>query len=409
MKRSLSTRLTYMLLFAGVLFYFGVQGYRYLLDPQTTTVVYAYETERKIDANGFFVREETVLECSEPLLEIERTEGERVGKNDTIATIYHSENALARHEELTRLEARLEQLRYAQNAAKDAETALKLDGDIREDMVALYAALASGSYHTAETVGAELKTTVLKREYAYREASDLSGYIKGLQSQIRQVRSELSGGTDRLKASFAGTYSAVVDGYEGVLTPEALKTMTPEALESVRPDETSAGVGRLIGGNRWYYAAVLSEKQAAALSVGQQVLLRPAAGVDFDLSVEVDRLSKAEDGKVLAVFRGETYLAYVTLLREQSAEIILETYTGLRVPKNALRVDETGQPGVYCRVGLRAYFKPVKVLYQGEDYILAQPCKIDSTSNSQIQLYTLRAGDEAIISAEDLSDGKVIE
>ena len=409
MKQSLSTKLTYFFISAAVLFYFGMQAYNYLLNPQTTTPVYAYQTERKIEANGFFVRAETVLSGSDSLMEIERAEGERVGKNDTVATIYHSESALARHEELERLEAQLEQLKYAQSAAKDAETALKLDGDIREDMIALRASLVSGSYTAAESIGAELKTTVLKREFAYRGTNDLGDHIKTLQDQIKQVRSELSGGTDRLAAPFAGTYSAVVDGYEEILTPDALKTMTVGELESVTPDAAASGVGRLIAGNRWYYAAIVSEKQAGALYEGQELTLRPAAGVDADLNVKVERLSKPENGKVLAVLAGDSHLAFVTLLREQSAELIMETLSGLRVPKNALRVDENGQPGVYCRVGLRAYFKPVEVLYQGEDFILARACRVDSTSNSTIQLYTLRAGDEAIVSAEDLSDGKVIE
>ena len=60
-------------------------------------------------------------------------------------------------------------------------------------------------------------------------------------------------------------------------------------------------------------------------------------------------------------------------------------------------------------VGLRAYFKPVDVLWQGEDYCLVRPVTIDSTSESAIELYTLRVNDEVIISANDLYDGKVIE
>ena len=46
---------------------------------------------------------------------------------------------------------------------------------------------------------------------------------------------------------------------------------------------------------------------------------------------------------------------------------------------------------------------------QGEDYCLVRPVGIETTSESLRQLYTLRAGDEAIVSANDLYDGKVVE
>lgn len=95
--------------------------------------------------------------------------------------------------------------------------------------------------------------------------------------------------------------------------------------------------------------------------------------MDFDLDVTVERIGREENGRVIVVLRGSSHLAYVTLLRAQNVELILARYEGLRIPKNALRVDADGSSGVYCLVGLRAYRKPVEVLWQGEDYCLVRP------------------------------------
>ncbi len=409
MKSSLSTKMIFVLLTLAVLFYFGVQGYRYLVSPQAITATYTFTTEEKVAARGIFVRAEEVIPCGETMLELERAEGERVGKGDTVATVYHSEAALARQQELELLRTQLEQLQYAQSAAKDAETALKLDGDIRDGIVDLRAALSTHSFSSASTLGAELKTTVLKREYAYRGASDLSERVSELQGRIKETKAALSGGTESIKAPFSGIYSAVVDGWEAVVSPEMLETMSVADFRALRAESASSTVGRLIAGNSWYYACLLSEQQAEKLSEGQAVALRASAGVDFDLPVTVSRITKADGGDVLVVLEGKKYLSHVTLLREQSVELITQSHTGLRIPKNALRVGENGQSGVYCRVGLRAYFKPVNVIYRGEDYFLASPVRVESTSESTIQLYTLRAGDEIIVSAQELYDGKVIE
>ena len=382
-SRSLSTKLIFVFLFLAVAAYFSVQAYRYFVDPQTTTLVYAYSSEDAIAATGYFARDEQVIACSETLLELERAEGERVNAGGTLATVYRSESALNDHRQLRALRSRLEQLRYAREASRDAETALKLDGDIREDLFALRASLAAGSWTSVESSGEELRTTVLKREYAYAGTDDLDVRIDALNAEISTLSGRLEGGTQTIRAPFAGTYSA--------------------------PEAASSTVGRLIAGEEWRFVTVLSAADAARVQKGQALSLRAATGVDFDLDVTVERIGREENGRVIVVLRGGSHLAYVTLLRAQNVELILARYEGLRIPKNALRVDADGSSGVYCLVGLRAYRKPVEVLWQGEDYCLVRPVGIETSSESLRQLYTLRAGDEAIVSANDLYDGKVVE
>ena len=406
---SLSTKPITILLLLAVAAYFGVQGYQYATDPETTAIVYRYRSEQSIAVRGYVVRTEQIVDCGETLIELKHSEGERVGAGDTVATVYRSADALKATQELETLRAQAEQLTYARSAANDAETALKLDSDIREQIIAVRAAFESGSYSALDTLGDKLRTTVLKREYAYSGSEDLSARLDELNAQIGALSAAVSGGTTRITAPVSGAYSAVADGYESVLTPEALETMTPSALAAVTPQSVSTTVGKLCEGNRWYFAANVNEADAAAFKEGQRLTLRMASGVDFDLPVTVMRVSAAENGKCLIVTESDQYLSYVTLLREQNAELILEEYEGLRIPKNALRVDENGESGVYCRVGRVAYFKPVRIVYQGSDYCLVEPGELSVTAESQIALFTLRANDEVIISAGELYNGKVVD
>ena len=140
-----------------------------------------------------------------------------------------------------------------------------------------------------------------------------------------------------------------------------------------------------------------------------------------DLDVDLTYISAAENGRVAVVFRGDTYLSDLTLLRQQSAEVIRQTITGIRVPIEAVRVrertvtDEDGvesvvsETGVYCVVGMEARFKPVNVLYSGDDFALVRSTldAAEEVTETQEKL-RLRAGDEVIITAYDLYDGKVI-
>ena len=307
------------------------------------------------------------------------------------------------------LRAQKEQLEYAKSASSDAATALRLDTDIREQIVSVRAAYESGAYSSLDTLIPQLKTTVLKREYAYNGSDNLTARLDELSAQISALSSAASGGTTRITAPVSGTYSAVADGYESVLTAEALETMTPSQLTAIAPQSVSTTVGKLIEGSAWYFAANISEEDAAGLKVGSSLTLRMASGVEFDLPVKLTRISNAENGKCLIVLKSTRYLSYVTLLREQNAELILNQYEGLRVPKNALRVNEDGVSGVYCLIGRVAYFKPVAIVYQGSDYCLVEPGKIEAATESQQSLYTLRPNDEVIVSAGELYNGKVVD
>ena len=307
------------------------------------------------------------------------------------------------------LRAQKEQLEYAKSASSDAATALRLDTDIREQIISVRAAYESGAYSSLDTLIPQLKTTVLKREYAYNGSDDLTAKLDELNAQITALSGAASGGTTRITAPVSGTYSAVADGYESVLTPEALETMTPSQLSSAAPQSVSTTVGKLIQGSAWYFAANVNEEDAASLKENSRLTLRMASGVGFDLPVTLTRISAAENGKCLIVLKSTRYLSYMTLLREQNAELIISAYDGLRVPKNALRVDENGVSGVYCLVGRVAYFKPVSIVYQGSDYCLVEPGTIEAATESQKSLYTLRPNDEVIVSAGELYNGKVVD
>ena len=92
---SLSTKLIMILLLLAVIGYFAVQGYNYLVSPETTTLVYRYRSEQSIAVRGCVVRKEQVVDCGETLIELKHAEGERVGQGDTIAAVYRS--AAQRH------------------------------------------------------------------------------------------------------------------------------------------------------------------------------------------------------------------------------------------------------------------------------------------------------------------------
>ena len=201
-----------------------------------------------------------------------------------------------------------------------------------------------------------------------------------------------------------------------------LEELSPSALAAVSPAEgVSSNVGKLITGDTWYFAANLPAAEAESLREGSRVSVRFANGLDRDMEMRVRSISREEDGQRTLVLESGEYLALTTLLRHQTAQVICRTYEGIRVPKNAVRVEtrtvgegeeaqEVRFTGVYCRMARLASLKPVQVLYEGEDYYLVTPDEeiLERFFSAARVSRTLRGGDEIIITARDLYDGKVV-
>ena len=385
---------------AAVLVYFAVQLYNYLSDPVNTTLVVAGQAEATIALNGWLLRDEEVLPAQNGTLSRVRQEGERVGVGQVLARVYANDGALQTVSQIETLELQLQQLQFALTSYLNPDAALKLDTSITGDILTLRQSLTGGDYTAAEGDIAPLKAAVLKRDHSYASQEEIQTEIKSVEGQIKSLEASLSGTTVTARAS--GTYSAVCDGYETVLTKAFLEDVTPGKLARLRPVDEQSNMGKLIYGDTWYYVVTLPEEQASYLKSQGAVTLRFAKGFDQNIRMQVVSVSAPEDGQAAVTLSCRKYLAQTTLLRHQAADVILRTYEGLRVPSNALRVSEEGVTGVYCVDGSTAAFRPVTVLYQGQGYALVQPA--DGASDTQ----TLRVGDEVIATAGALSDGKVI-
>ena len=410
----------------AVIAYFGVQIYRYASDPMLTTPAYTYQVEDTVEISGWVVRQEQVLPGdSGGLVQLRRGEGERVSTGGTVAVVYADQASLDRQSEMETLKSRIDQLEFAQESMLGAEATLKLDSQISQALLEYRTAAAAGRMDTAESHGQELRSLVLKRDFAYSGTEDLSGQLQELRDQLKALRAQAAGSVKSIRSPRSGLFSAVVDGYETVLTPEMLSSLTPGTLDKLTPEDVSSAAGKLVLGDSWYYVGVVSAQEAQTLQTrqnrlgtGESLSLRFTKNVDRDLSVTLLSVGAEENGRCVVTFQGNTYLQELTLLRRQSAEIILDTTDGLRVPLAALRVatqtvtekdpeteetasKEVNVTGVYCVSGAKARFKPVEVLLTGDDYAVVR-------SAGSTEKLRLRPGDEIIVAARDLYDGKVV-
>ena len=403
----------------ALVIYFGFYVAKVFSEPYTTALAYTYTSNDSAEAVGILVRQETVLPAQTGIVDVTRSEGEKVGVGQSVAQVYRDSQAQNNQADLEALADQIQLLEYSSDGG-GVDSAAKLDENILQAVTALHAASGVGDYNQLEDQARTLKSTVLKRGYVYGNGlgtEELSQKLNDLKSQYAALKQQTSSSTSTIRAPQSGVFSTLVDGYETAVTPQTVFQLTPSSLSALlagQGKEAGGGMGKLITSTRWYFAAALPVSVAERLKEGSTATLRFSGDFDQDIDMRVDQVGEAEGDKSVVVFSTDRYLSQTTLLRQQTAELIFNSWSGLRIPKQALRMEkstytdkETGQEvqnnrlGVYALLGGRAEFKTVEVVTEGDDYYVVRSTTDESDA--------LRAGDEVIVRATELYNGQLLE
>lgn len=407
-------------LFAGALVLYAIFSvWKTFQDPFVSTYVYSYTLNDSIQTDGLIIRQEQVLSGGQGIVDVTRGEGEQVGINQTVALIYRDDQARQSQEQQEALRLEITQLQYALGQGEDVSSAAKLNDDILNAMVSLRVASTQQDFSDLEDQVLEVKGKVLRREYTYSDelsTDSLATRLQELQTQYQTLINQSYSAITQVTAPVSGTFSTLVDGYEGLINLESAMNLTPQALTDLMnqtPTGDSTAVGKLISSNRWYFAAVVTQEEGERLEQAGKLTLRFAGDFTKEVSMTVEKVNQDDQGQAVVILSSDRYLEQTTLLRRETAELIFNSRTGLRVPKNALRMvtttsedEETGETvetdtlGVYVVTAGRAEFKPVTILTEGDDFYVVQSVRDDKKA--------LRAGDEVIVEATGLYDGQLL-
>ena len=388
------------ILLAAIVAYFTYSVVSSLYAPLLTVTVTQYEAGAGCYATGFVVRQEELIYSDYDTTVITCSEGMHVASSDVVAIGYQSEEARTRQARIDELTAQIEQLEFAWNAATSAADQAALDAQISNSLVQYVRYLSRRDMNSLDALSSELKGYVLRRTSSTEASDSMQQKIEAFKAELATLRTQAASDTSQIRAGGAGTFSASVDGYEYVLTPELLDSVSTQEFSALTPDEPDErAIGKLITGMTWYFACTLPSSELKDVHEGDRVTLTFARDYYQPVSMRVRRVGDNEGGYRILVLSSDTAMQNITMLRMQSADVVFTTYNGLRVPKDAVRV-ENGQTGVYVLEGTTAKWKPITILHDtGESYIV----ELDKSSTGN-----LWPGDELIINAKNLYNGKVV-
>jgi len=370
-------------------------------------------------------RNEEVLPSTGDLFRYHVSDGERVGKDDLIASAYRSENA---EEMQALLNLYLHRLALA-----EAHGSISLDraDEITRELDLAYQnllSLADQGYAGMASDAADRMKTALGR-YAALVGKDVP---EGDQpSALKAAISELLVGAlpqGEIQAEKSGYFYYEADGYEQLFDPDMLMTMTPEEFERLRNAEamayTGGVVGKMVYGSTWYAATCLplAEAEQSAFEVGGSYIMICDDSVGTEIPMTVVRMEPSEEGTVI-VFSANTMPEGFSLPRLLRVETVVERVHGYRVPEEALvtLTSDAGESvtGVYILAGNVVEFRKLSIIAERKGYVIAatyeeikaaeeaQPSEGGETQPADGWSY-LRLNDKIITRGTGLYEGKMI-
>lgn len=384
-------------------------GYHALVIPYTsikTESAVSYSAKKSISVTeSYIIRNEHLVTSEQAgVCSYAVANGSKVANGGTIASVYASQTAAETQMKLADLDRQIEALTALQGMGSNIVVSIdQLDKKLQTALISALSGAADGDYSTLKA-DSESYLTLLNRRLAVTDPSvDFSALIASLQSQRNTLAASADTALGTVSAPCSGYFVSTVDGYESVLSSENIETLTPEAFDAVKPDATvndDAFVGKVVSDMQWYIAAEVSFDDSLLLSEGMTITVDIPASAVGELPVTVARVNKGESGeKAVVIFRCSYMSAELSSLRSPAFQIVLKRYEGLRVSKEAIRVED-GKKGVYVSIGSSVKFTPVEVLYDGNGYVI---CKKVDPLESGLHLY-----DDVVVKGKNLYDGKPI-
>ena len=415
-----------------VLLYVGYQAYQATHQSiRTETAMYG-EVSDVLQAQGFILRNETVIDESySGVLSYRVADGSRVSRGGVIADIFSNESDAASQRELDQLDQEIENLQSLSQTANFYVANPSMLGDqIYSALEGISQLVNENDFSGLNTQKGELQNALIRRQLITGEesAEDYSQRISQLQSQRDTLASQAGSATGSILAPEAGYFISTVDGLENVMDISQVESITvaqAEELLEQQPSSTDA-VGKICQDFNWYAVCVFDEDDMVRFEGVEDVYLDiPFASTEQIPAKVLARNSDGESGKTAVVFQCSTMDADIAAVRNEAIQVTVNTYSGVLVNERAIRfadveyttTDEDGNTvtqvqenvkGVYVLYGGQLEFVQVFTDQTVNGYAI---CRTDLTEEEQSMLVTdstIQLYDQVVVEGTDLYDGKIV-
>lgn len=363
-----------------------------------------------VEAQAFVTRDETLLfNPNGGTMVALAKNAEKVAADSTVVGIFSSAKTADYYMQLQYLKQELEGYQRISNqrALENLDIEMlgkQVDADFQDICDDVY----SGNYSDVADKKLTFLVDISRRQISLEEQIDCSATLHHVQEQISSLES-VAVPLSTVNAGQTGYYMAEADGYESTLPVSSLNSVSVAGVEKLlkaKPEKVPENcIGKIVNGFYWYMAAVVDAKDIGGIESGDKVdIIIGNANSDM-VKAEVMHVSRQSDGKTAIVVRCNQMTAEHLAMRMVSIKFVRHVYTGLKVPKTALRkvmgkVKETKENKdgeketviveklcdcVYVRLGNVTKRRFLNVVYATDSFVIAKDVGIFTSDETHLK------------------------
>ncbi len=351
-------------------------------DSHDTEEAVLYTVNENITFKGMFLRDERVVKYNNTIdgvINYLYDDGLKVSENSAIAKVYSNQDQIYYRNRLSRLKKVLSDLKRAQSPGTtnyvQAET---LRSKIEDYYTNLSNMIQQKKYSSVSSYSDDLLYTMNIYNIVTGSSENFKPAINLIKAEINELKTKIENPLSSIKANEAGYFVKSVDGYESSVSYDDLENMSTDELQKlfdIKPEITENAVGKLLKSYEWKFLGIIKNTNKFLINDGLSIRFNSSNKV---YGVTVDSIKPIDGTDTSIVILSCNELDETVLNnRFDNAELIFDEYTGIKIPREAIRF-QGEQKGVYVTLGQEITFKKVDVIYEGDDFVLSKNTSDDS-------------------------------
>ena len=346
-----------------------------------------YTVNENITFKGMFLRDERVINydnTSGGVINYLYNDGLKVAENSDIAKVYSNGDQIYYRNRLARLKTVLSDLKRAQSpGTTNYVQAEALRTKIKNDYLNVTNMIQQKDYSSVGSKSDDLLYTMNIYNIVTGSEENFKPVIKQIKSEINDLKIKIEDPIDSINTNSSGYFVKTVDGYESSVSYEDIENMSTDELQKlfkIKPKITDNTVGKILKSYEWKFLGIIKNTNKFLINDGLSIRFNSSNKV-YGVTVDSIKPIDGTDNCVVILSCNEID-ENVLNSRFDNAELIFDEYTGVKVPREAIRF-QGEQKGAYVMLGQQIAFKKIDVIYEGDDYVLSK----NTSDDSYILLY----------------------
>lgn len=401
----------------------------------TTEAALYGEVSDSVQAQGFAVRDEEVIRLDySGVLNYRVANGARVSKGGVIADVFLSESDAAAQNLADRLEREIRSLSSLAKPTDYFLSASASTGDqIYDALTGILMDVQQNDFTGVSMLKENLLFSLSRKQVISGEesAEDYAQRVSELEQEKEQLSSGGSKAVGSVEAPQAGYFINTADGLENAADIQKIKSITASQIEELLAmdsgESISSSVGKICSNFKWYLVCIFDDEAMIKFEGVKEVTLDIPFASSATIPAKIIAENRdAKSGKTAMVLECSYMDADLAMIRKETIQVNVKTYSGVLVNERALRFcdieyeEDDGNGGTVKKV--KKNVKGVYVLYGGQlDFVQVfsekdvngyAVCKTELSEAELENLVTERTVqlyDQVVVGGVDLYDGKIVK